>query len=104
MLRWTFRLRDALERRAFLFKSSQTAVEELREAEFVSSTNGGFPSEFRWDTFLQCTAPIRGLKLYSHLLTRADSISIVAILAMPVIATVRVHLTSVLLQGRPSLI
>jgi hypothetical protein len=55
MLRWTCRLRDALEHRAFLFQSSQTAVEELPEAEFVSSTNEGFPSEFRWDVFPQCT-------------------------------------------------
>jgi hypothetical protein len=55
MLRWTCRLRDALEGGIWevvpgLCDTSKKTLSTMKEAEFVSS-NGAFPHEFRWDTF-----------------------------------------------------
>jgi hypothetical protein len=55
MLRWTCRLRDVLEQRAFLVKDDSVSrrLSEMREAEFVSP-DGNFPGEFRWESLLGC--------------------------------------------------
>jgi hypothetical protein len=57
MLRWTCRLRDALEGGIWevpdvhgLCDTSKKTLSTMKEAEFVSS-NGAFPHEFRWETF-----------------------------------------------------
>jgi hypothetical protein len=53
MLRWTCRLRDALEARGFLSSSADSLVlSQIKEAEFVAPK--GCPSEFRWETFWSC--------------------------------------------------
>jgi hypothetical protein len=55
MLRWTCRLRDVLEQRAFLVKNDGQSrrLSEMREAEFVSP-DGNFPAEFRWESLNEC--------------------------------------------------
>jgi hypothetical protein len=54
MLRWTCRLRDALEARGFLSSSADSKVlSQIKEAEFATP-NQGFPREFRWETFRSC--------------------------------------------------
>jgi hypothetical protein len=52
MLKWTCRLRDALERRGF-WDELENPLSNLREAEF-DDANGTFPDSFRWDTLRGC--------------------------------------------------
>jgi hypothetical protein len=70
MLRWTSRLRDALEAHGFLATRDNRHVVSscLQEAEFLCPT-GTFPHEFRWKTFVSCYAErsfaqIGGIKVY----------------------------------------
>jgi hypothetical protein len=68
MLRWTCRLRDALERRGFqVDRYALPRIAEMREAELVSM-NGVFPSDFRWETLVSRVRNrqnIPGLRVYS---------------------------------------
>jgi hypothetical protein len=54
MLRRTFRLHEALERRRFwVYRNSWNPLAGMQEAEFSAAT-GNFPDSFRWDTFCGC--------------------------------------------------
>jgi hypothetical protein len=54
MLRWTCRLRDALEQQGFLTeRDSVRYLTQMREAELISP-EGTFPDAFRWETLAAC--------------------------------------------------
>jgi hypothetical protein len=52
-LKWTCRLRSVFEGNGYLSVQSRL-LPVMREAEFVCSDGGSFPSTFRWQEFKMC--------------------------------------------------